>query len=195
MKIVELRLKQKAAKGHEKDYLVSNGLLATNVIRGGGYKKLYKKAQELSKHIGETIVTNGDSEYWFLTTESVDYGLAAVCLETFIVNEDCYYVESKYFVDGEHVDTRIESGIAYVEERKKKKEFGTLKKVLRKLQVLQSKSHVRSFDIVYENEAEESLIVCIFKNGYENYLNVGFYKWQTVDDYIESYNNIVDFLK
>lgn len=195
MKIVELRLKQKAAEGHEKDYLVSNGLLATYVIRGGGYKKLYKKAQELSKHIGEINVTNGDSEYWFLTTESVDYGLAAVCLETFIVNEDCYYVESKYFVDGEHVDTRIESGIAYVEERKKKKEFGTLKKVLRKLQVLQSKSHVRSFDIVYENEAEESLIVSIFKNGYENYLNVGFYKWQTVDDYIESYNNIVDFLK
>ena len=191
MRRVELRLKQRVTEGHEHDFGVLNGLYTTKVIKGGGYKKLYKKAQKLSQYVGMIRVPCEDEEpMWFFSSEKCCYGLAAVCLEVNVENKDggCGVV-CNYFDGGKHVDTRIEDK-AYLIEKKKEHEFDTLKKILRKLQALQIKRMVYRISVSYE---EDSVCAAIYKNK-EDEKFFSFYSFENVDSYIETYNELVDYI-
>ena len=192
MKRVVLCLKQKVKQGHENDFGVLNGYKTTCTIKGGGYASLLKKAEDFSKKIGDGFIGN----YFFGSSDVVDYGLAAVCLETVMLKEEGSGVICDYFVNGVHSDTKVESADFYLIEENKKKEFGTMGRILKNVQALQKRNLVHSFSIDYRNDSvgDDYVCVTIFKNNDSTPQSFAFYNFRTINDNIKEYECLVNLI-
>lgn len=96
MKRVELKLKQAVKQGHENDYCVRHGYQTVVVDLGGGHKRLDAKARRLSKFIGR-VAFHG---YCYLSTDTLQRGLAAVCVEEHTFDERGSVVYYDYYENG-----------------------------------------------------------------------------------------------
>jgi len=190
MKRVVLCLKQKVKQGHENDFGVLNGYKTIYTIKGGGYKKLCKLAKDYSKKIGELYI----EDKWFCYCDALEYGLAAVCVETYFLNEEKCGVVCDYFEHGEHVNTIVEDAKHYFEEERKRKEFGTLKKILNKLYALQKKGIAYVFEIDFRKyeDGVVSILVTLFMKADSEPQNFAFYDFEDIDKHIREYECLLE---
>lgn len=193
MKKIILCLKQKVTAGHEKDYGVMNGYKTVKTISGGGYERLFKKAELLSTHISELEV---DGTY-FWSDNGLERGLGVVTVETIFVEKDRQGVVCDYFMNGEHMATHIEDATYYIEQMKKEREFGTMKAILKKLQKLQIEYHINSFNIDYRFDEKNEPYICVmlFIKHESPCNNFAFYDFRSVDDNIKEYECLLEVLE
>jgi hypothetical protein len=192
MKRVVLCLKQKVRQGHENDFGVLNGYKTIYTIKGGGYKKLCKLAKDYSKKIGNLYI----DDKWFCSSDDLEWRLAAVCVETLftLTKDHGSGVVCDYFEHGEHVNTIVEDAKHYLEEERKRKEFGTLKKILNKLYALQKKGIAHSFEIdfrKYEDGAVSVNVVLFMKADSEPQC-FSFYDFEDADKHIREYECLLE---
>lgn len=195
MKKVVLCLKQKVKQGHENDYGVLNGYKTIYTIKGGGYKKLCKLAKDYSKKIGELYI----EDKWFCSSDDLEWRLAAVCVETYFPSTQDHNggVVCDYFEHGEHMNTIVEDARHYFEEERKRKEFGTIKKILNKLYALQKRNLVHSFSIDYRNDSvgDDYVCVTIFKNNGSTPQSFAFYNFEDINKHIRKYECLVNLIE
>ena len=199
MKQIALCLKQKVKKGYENDRSVLNGYKTIATIKGGGYKRLSKLAAEYSKQLGSTIVSYQQNSYYFFECDALERGLAAVCIETlFTLTEDHGSgVVCDYFVSGEHVNTIVEDAQYHLEELQKEKEFGSMRKIVEKLHVLQKKLLAYSFNIDYrfDDKGDVFIVVSVFMKSDSNPQSFAFYNFRSVEGNMREYQYLVDLLE
>lgn len=192
MKRVVLCLKQKVKQGHENDYGVLNGYKTVYTIKGGGYKKLCKLAKDYSKKIGEFYI----EDKWFCSSDDLEWHLAAVCVETYFSSTQDHNdgVVCDYFEHGEHVNTIVEDAKHYFEEERKRKEFGTLKKILNKLYALQKKGIAYVFEIGFRKyeDGMVSILVTLFMKADSEPQNFAFYNFEDIDKHIREYECLLE---
>lgn len=192
MKRVVLCLKQKVKQGHENDFGVLNGYKTIYTIKGGGYKKLCKLAKDYSKKIGELYI----EDKWFCSSDDLEMCLAAVCVETlFVLTKDHGSgVVCDYFEHGEHVNTIVEDAKHYFEEERKRKEFGTMKKILNKLYALQKKGIAYVFEIGFRKyeDGVVSILVTLFMKADSEPQNFSFYNFEDIDKHIREYECLLE---
>ena len=192
MKRVVLCLKQKVKQGHENDYGVLNGYKTVYTIKGGGYKKLCKLAKDYSKKIGELYI----EDKWFCSSSDLEWHLAAVCVETYFSSTQDHNggVVCDYFEHGEHVNTIVEDAKHYSEEERKRKEFGTLKKILNKLYALQKKGIAYVFEIDFRkyDDGVVSILVTLFMKADSEPQNFAFFDFEDIDKHIRKYECLLE---
>lgn len=192
MKRVVLCLKQKVKQGHENDFGVLNGYKTIYTIKGGGYKKLCKLAKDYSKKIGNLYI----EDKWFCSSDDLEWRLAAVCVETlFVLTKDHGSgVVCDYFEHGEHVNTIVEDAKHYFEEERKRKEFGTMKKILNKLYALQKKGIAYVFEIGFRKyeDGVVSILVKLFMKADSEPQNFAFYNFEDIDKHIREYECLLE---
>lgn len=195
MKQIVLCLKQKVKAGHENDYGVLNGYKTIYTIKGGGYKKLCKLAKDYSKKIGELYI----EDKWFCSSDDLEMCLAAVCVETlFVLTKDHGSgVVCDYFEHGEHVNTIVEDAEYHLEELRKQKKFGSMRKILEQLYVLQRKLMAYSFTIDYRYDQKGEVFICvtIFVKSDSTPQSFAFYPFRSVEGNIREYQCLVDLLE
>lgn len=199
MKQIALCLKQKVKKGYENDRSVLNGYKTIATIKGGGYKRLSKLAAEYSKQLGSTIVSYQQNSYYFFECDALERGLAAVCIETLftLTKDHGSGVVCDYFVSGEHTNTIVEDAEYHLEELRKQKKFGSMRKILEQLYVLQRKLMAYSFTIDYRYDQKGEVFICvtIFVKSDSTPQSFAFYPFRSLEGNIREYQCLVDLLE
>ena len=104
MKRIELHTKQRVKAGQEAGYCVRYGLQDALVITNLSFARLAGKARRLSRHIGENNVDG----FRYGETEQCNAGLAAVCIETWVFDEEGMTLKSDFFEKGLYHHTIVE---------------------------------------------------------------------------------------
>lgn len=195
MKRVVLCLKQKVRQGHENDFGVLNGYKTVYTIKGGGYKKLCKLAKDYSKKIGNLYI----EDKWFCSSDDLEWRLAAVCVETLftLTKDHGEGVVCDYYENGEHTNTIVEDAKFHLEELGKQKKFGSMRKILEQLYVLQRKLMAYSFTIDYRYDEKGEVFICvtIFVKSDSTPQSFAFYPFRSVEGNIREYQCLVDLLE
>lgn len=198
MKRVVLCLKQKVKQGHENDFGVLNGYKTIYTIKGGGYKKLCKLAAEYSKRIGDSVFFDKKG-YYFFDCDVLESGLAAVCVETLftLTKDHGEGVVCDYYENGEHTNTIVEGAEYHLEKLRKQRKFGSMRKILEQLYVLQRKLMAYSFTIDYRFDEKGEVFICvsIFVKSDSTPQSFAFYPFRSLEGNIREYQCLVDLLE
>ena len=197
MKQIVLCLKQKVKTGHENDYGVLNGYKTVYTINGGGYKRLSKLAAEYSKRIGDSAFF--DKNYYFFDCDVLEGGLAAVCVETLftLTKDHGEGVVCDYYENGKHTNTIVEDAKYHLEELRKQKKFGSMRKILEQLYVLQRKLMAYSFTIDYRYGEKGEVFICVtvFVKSDSEPQSFAFYPFRSVEGNMKEFQCLLDVLE